>query len=319
MTDWLSSFRAWCRAFRPSPLSRPAWKEIAFWSLVCALLFALFHLHGANETAFHSLFLWLAHRWTGETAHCALIPFAAAAALWIKRRDIAAAPRSPCLPPLLLVALAAVLHWAGMISQQPRVSAFALVLFLWSIPCALYGLPLASRLLFPASYLLLAIPLNFLDSFSSPLRILASRVSAAILNGVGLRVIQDGAGLYAAEGNAFAFNVAPECSGLHSLLAMTALVAFYAWLTQKTLAKKWILFLCSIPVAIVANIVRIILVVVVAAVWDQQTAMGLWHDYSGYPIFLVGILLVLALDRLLNSNPSRLWSALKHKFFSPAS
>lgn len=317
MTDWLSSFRTWCRSFRPRPLSPAEWGEIAFWALLCALLFALFHLHGSTQNSLDSLFVWLTRRWTGETAHCALIPVAALAALWIKRRDIAAAPRSPCLPALFLVALAALLHWIGMVSQQPRVSAFAFILLLWSIPCALYGLSLASRILFPASYLLLAIPLNFLDSFSSPLRILASRVSAAILNGVGLRVVQDGAGLYAAEGNAFAFNVAPECSGLHSLLAMTALVAFYAWLTQKTLFKKWLLFLCSIPVAIVANIVRIILVVAVAAIWDQETAMGLWHDYSGYPIFLVGILLVLALDRLFNSNPAPLWHAFKQKFFSP--
>lgn len=318
MSDWLASFRDWRRAFRPRPLSIPAWKELSFWALLCALLFALFHLHGSNQNSFDSLFLWLKSRWRNETAHCAFIPLATLAALWLKRRDIASAPRSPCLPALFLVALAALFHWIGMMSQQPRISAFAFILFLWSIPCALYGYALARHLLFPLGYLLLAIPLNFVDSISSPLRILASRVSAAVLNGVGLHVIQDGAGLYAAESNAFAFNVAPECSGLHSLLAMTALVAFYAWLTQKSLVKKWILFLCSVPIAIVANIVRIILVVVVAAIWDQQTAMGLWHDYSGYPIFLVGILLVLLLDRILNSNPSRIWKSLKEKFFSPA-
>ena len=319
MADWLSSFHSWRRAFRPRPLSPAAWQELAFWGLLCALFFALFHLHGSNQNSFDSIFLWLNDRWSGETAHCALIPFASLAALWLKRRDIAAAPRSPCLPALFLVALAALFHWAGMMAQQPRVSAFAFLLFLWSVPCALYGYSLARHLIFPVGFLLLAIPLNFINSMSSPLRILASRVSAIVLNGFGLHVIQDGAGLYSAEGNAFSFNVAPECSGLHSLLAMTALVGFYAWLTQKSPAKKWVLFLCSIPIAIIANIFRIILVVVVAAIWDQQTAMGLWHDYSGYPIFLIGILLVLLVDRLLNSNPSRIWHSLKTKFFSPAS
>ena len=100
---------------------------------------------------------------------------------------------------------------------------------------------------------------------------------------------------------------------------MTALMAFYAWLTQKTLFKKWLLFLCCIPVAIVANVFRIILVVVVAAIWDQETAMGLWHDYSGYPVFLVGILLMLALDRLFNADYRSLWKRIANKYFSPVS
>jgi exosortase/archaeosortase family protein len=60
-------------------------------------------------------------------------------------------------------------------------------------------------------------------------------------------------------------------------------------------------------VAVVANICRIILVVVVAAFFGQKTAMGLWHDYSGYPIFLISILLMLAIDRLLNLDYRSAW------------
>ena len=132
-------------------------------------------------------------------------------------------------------------------------------------------------------------------------------------------VTRVGAGLFSAADNSFAFNVAPECSGLRSLLAMTALMGFYAWYSQKTLAKKWILFLCSVPVAIVANVCRIILVVVAAAFFGQETAMGLWHDYSGYPIFLIGIALMLALDRLLNLDYRTAWTQLAHLISGRAS
>ena len=204
----------------------------------------------------------------------------------------------------------------GVLAQQPRISSAGLVVLLWSLPFLLYGWGLARWLLFPCGYLFLAIPLNFIDSMTAPLRLFATVVSAAVLNGFGIEVQRVGAGLFSAAGNSFAFNVAPECSGLRSLLAMTALMAFYAWYSQKTLAKKWIFFLCCIPVAIVANVCRVILVVAVAAFLGQETAMGLWHDYSGYPIFLISVALMLALDRLLNLDYRTAWTKTKHLFLA---
>jgi len=144
-------------------------------------------------------------------------------------------------------------------------------------------------------------------------------VSAALLNGFGLHVQRIGSGIFSTAQNSFAFNVAPECSGLRSLLAMTALMAFYAWYSQKTPARKWLLFLFCIPVAVVANICRIILVVAAAAFFGQETAMGLWHDYSGYPIFLISVFLMLALDRLLNMDYRTAWTKLKKLLLAPAS
>ncbi len=79
------------------------------------------------------------------------------------------------------------------------------------------------------------------------------------------------------------------------------------------------LFLCSVPVAVVANIARIILVVVAAALFGQEIAMNLWHDYSGYPIFLISIVLMLGIDRLLNLDYRTTWKRIKNRFLSPAS
>jgi exosortase len=304
---------------RWQPLSGECRSALGFWAIAGAFLFYLFHIHGCDQDKFHSLFYWLWARWNGDYAYCAFLPLASLAALWIKRREIATAPRAVSWWGALPVVFGLFLHWLGVLVQHPRISTVGFIVLLWGIPFLLHGRRVAALTLFPAAYLLLCVPLNFIDSMTSPLRIFAAHASAVVLNGFGLHVIQDGAGLHSATDNAFSFNVAPECSGLHSLLAMTALIAFYAWLTQKTLGKKWLLFLCSIPVAIVANVFRIILVVVVAAIWDQDTAMGLWHDYSGYPVFLVGILLMLALDRLFNADWHALWKKLANRFFSPVS
>ena len=322
MQDRIETFLNWLRGFRFAPLSRTARRDIGFWAIAASALFFLFHLHGNSQeiaAARHSLFRWLATRWTGDYAYCAFLPLASMAALWMRRREISAARRQTDWRGAPIFVSGLVLHWIGVLAQQPRISSAGLVVILWALPFFLYGWDLARWLLFPCGYLFLAIPLNFIDSMTAPLRLFATAVSAVLLNGFGLQVQRVGAGLFSSAGNAFAFNVAPECSGLRSLLAMTALMGFYAWFSQKSLSKKWILFLLSLPVAVAANVARVILVVVVAAFWGQETAMGLWHDYSGYPIFLIGISLMLVADRLLNMDYRAAWNQISNRFFSPAS
>ena len=322
MHEHIRKLSNWWSGFRWSRLSTSAQLEIGFWSVIAGGLFFLFHLHGNSQevpTCRHSLFLWLRSRWVGDYAYCQFLPLASLVAVWWRRREIAAAPRRIDLRGIPLVIVALALHWIGVLAQQPRISAAAFILLLWSLPYLLYGFALARWLLFPCAYLLLAIPLNFIDSMTAPLRLLATVVSAGILNGFGLQIQRVGSGLFSTAQNAFAFSVAPECSGLRSLLAMTALMAFYAWYSQKTLVKKWALFLCSVPVAVIANIARIILVVVVAAIFGQDTAMGLWHDYSGYPIFLISIATMLAFDRILNLDYRTAWTKFKHLLLGRAS
>ena len=322
MQDPVQKFNTWRAGLRWSRLTRAAQLDIGFWAVVVAGLFFLFHLHGNSQevaTCRRSLFLWLNSRWSGDYAYCMVLPLASLWALWLRRREITAAPHRANWwgAPLLVGALA--IHWVGVLAQQPRLSAGGFILTLWAIPFLIYGWGLARWLLFPCGYLCLAIPLNFIDSMTAPLRLFATMVAGVVLNGVGLEVHRLGAGLFSGASNSFAFNVAPECSGLRSLLAMTALMGFYAWYSQKTLVKKWGLFLLSIPVAIIANICRIFLVVLVAAFWGQETAMGLWHDYSGYPIFIISIILMLALDRLFNMDYRRAWTFCKNQFLGRAS
>ena len=96
------------------------------------------------------------------------------------------------------------------------------------------------------------------------------------------------------------FDVADPCSGLRSLLAMTALTAVYAYFTQKTALKKWILFAASVPLAVVGNIARIVTVAVVAEAAGGKLALGIYHDYSGYILFTASITMMVVIGGLLN-------------------
>jgi len=110
--------------------------------------------------------------------------------------------------------------------------------------------------------------------------------------------------------------VAGACSGLRSLLAMTALTAAYAYFTQRTLLRKWILFAFSIPIAIAFNLIRVSTIGLVAEAFGERFAVSLYHDYAGYVFFAVGILLMVAIGGLIALDYRGVWKRWKAQLVS---
>lgn len=317
--------RIWSERWRLAELSREDLIRIGLASVMLALIFVLFHFQGntTDVRAFgRSALAWMIERWddddgTGDYSHGWLVPIVCGAVVWMKRREIAAAPKSVSRVGLALVITALLMHWLGAKAQQTRLSLFGLVLLIWAIPFYLYGWRTAKLLIFPCSYLIFCIPLNFLDSLTFPLRLFATIISTAMLNGLGIAAERSGSAIYSMAAGGFSFDVADPCSGIRSLLALTALTAVYAYFTQKTLLRKWLLFLAAIPLAIVGNIARIVVVAIVAEAFGQQLALGLFHDYSGYVVFSVAITLMLGIGSLLNTNFQEVRERWRHALLGP--
>ena len=176
------------------------------------------------------------------------------------------------------------------------------ILLIWSVPYALWGRGVARLMVFPAAFLLFTIPVSsFLDVFTIHLRMFSTTLATALLNGVGIVVERSGTALYSrVPGAEFNVDVADPCSGIRSMFAMMALTAAFAYFFLRSPWKRWVLLAFSVPVAIVGNMVRIISICLVAVWFGQDTALGYYHDYSGYPIFLVGVLMVFALSEWLS-------------------
>jgi len=271
-------------------------------------LLVLFHFLG-NTTDVRlfsrSVLRWMVSRWCdstfaiGEYSHGWLIPLVSLIALWRKRNELLAAPKSVFWPAAWIVVSGLALHWLGARAQQPRVSLMSLVILLWAIPFFLYGRSVARHLVFPCFYLVFCIPLNFFDTFSFDLRILATVASTWILNGLGIDVVRSGSAIHAVNG-VFSLEVADACSGIRSLLALTALTAAYAYFVQRVFWKRAVLFLSAIPLAVIGNMVRVTSIGVVARLLGQNMALEYYHNYSGYIVFVVAVLLLVAIEKALN-------------------
>ncbi len=237
-----------------------------------------------------------------DMGHGWIVPLFSAALIWRRRRDLAAAVGAPSWRGFACVLLGLFLFWVGVRGDQVRISQIALFWTLWSLSYAICGAAFARLMVFPAVFLLFTVPLSFLDIFTVKLRFLTSALATWLLNGIGIPVVRSGTGLHCLAGEGFNLDVADPCSGLRSIFALSALTAAYAYVTQKTLLKKWILFLCSVPVAVLGNLVRIFSIAVVAKFCGQEVATGFYHDYSGYIVFLVGILAVMQIGAWLQGK-----------------
>ncbi len=272
--------------------------------LVCmlALLLAL--------AVFAGTFDWMAYEFAlprNDLSHGWLVPLFSAYVVWTRRAELRRAAGRPDLRGLAAVTAGLALFWLGSRGGQMRLCQLALIWEVWALPFALYGGGVARLMFFPATYLCFCIPMGFLDFFTVRLRLGTAAFAASVLNGVGIPVVREGTGLQSLAGEGFSLDIADPCSGLRSLFAMTALTAAYAFLTLRGRSRQWLLFLCAVPLAVIGNAVRIFSITLVARFLGTRAATGFYHDYSGYVVFLVGVLLMLRLGAWIARLPPRRW------------
>lgn len=194
---------------------------------------------------------------------------------------------------LLLFSLA--IHFLALRGDIPRASIVAYVSLLFGIAWYLHGWSVVKTLLFPFGMLLFMVPMEFIDeTLGVPLRLLATNLSVFLMRMVGLTVVQ--------TGNWFAigsmeFTVDAPCSGLKSLIALTALGATFAYVTQPTFFKKLLLASCAIPIAIMANVVRLSCVGIFAHLISKEFAVTVFHDHAAVFLYVLAILIFMSLDK----------------------
>lgn len=302
------SSRIWSERWRLGALERQELVQIGFMALIFGLVYMLFHLFGnmVPDVGSRSAFRWMVARWSDKVSfgadysHGYLIPFVSIGACWFRRDQLIKAPKKSNKYGLWVIVGALALHWLGAKIQQTRLSLMSLIMIIWGVPLYLWGWQLAKVLIFPCSYLIFCVPLNFLDALAFPLRMLSAKMATVIVNVIGIEALQRGSAIWVGPNYEIPLDVADPCSGLRSLLAMTALTAVYAYSTQKTLVKKWLLFMCSIPLAVFGNIGRITTIAVMSQAVGREIALGVYHDFSGYILFTVSISLMVALGALFN-------------------
>jgi exosortase len=239
----------------------------------------------------------------GNVSHGWIILVIAAHALWKQKGQLQKTSKNYSFLGIFCVIVVLAIHLLSKRSLLLYPQQLLFITLLWSLAYSVWGWQVAKLLIFPVWYLVftISIPVT-VEELVLKLQHISSTSVFYVMNGLGFEVFQSGNALSSvAEDSEFQFLVAGSCSGIRSLTALTAFAAAYAWYTQRNMIKKWLLFAIAIPIAILCNIIRVFSICLVAFFWGQNTAIGYYHDYSGYIIVLIGILLIFQCDGLMRS------------------
>lgn len=233
------------------------------------------------------------------------IPLFSLYVLWRERQAIRQSVGAPSWLGFLVVVPFAFLGFLGVRGTQVRLEIVGFVGVLIGLVWAFFGQRTMRQTLFPALFLLFCLPLHtYLDLVTIHLRMFAVSLAYGVLQGCGADVVREGTMLASSTGS-FAIDIAEPCSGIRSLFALMALAAGYGYFTQPTWLWRGLLFALSIPIAIIGNACRILSIAAVATTCSPGFATGFYHDYSGYVVFLVSLLLMVAAGGLLAKGAER--------------
>jgi exosortase len=174
-----------------------------------------------------------------------------------------------------------------------------MVVVLAGLTLLLLGGAWLRALAFPLAFLVFAVPIPAVirNVIAFPLQLFAAQTAAFCLGGAGVPVVREGNVIVLAQTT---LEVADACSGIRSLQALLALGAVYAYLTQRRLWKRLVLFLSAIPIAIAGNAFRVSGTGFLAHFFGLETAQGFYHSLAGYLMFGVAFVGLLICGSLLN-------------------
>lgn len=234
-------------------------------------------------------------RWSlqDEYSHGFLIPAISGWLLWTRRQALVESLGRSSWVGLLVGALAGWIHIVGELSALVTLSQLAMILALFGVSLCVGGAALLRVTFVPITFLVFAIPLPyFLDStLSWRLQLLSSQLGVTFIRLVDVPVYLEGNVIDL--GN-YKLQVVEACSGLRYLYPLLSLGFIVAWMFQGPMWQRAVLFLSAVPIAIVMNSARLLLVALLVNQWGPEQTEGSLHLFEGWIVFLACAGLLLA-------------------------
>ena len=234
-----------------------------------------------------------------DYSHGFLIPILSVYFLWEKRHTFLALPRQPSVMGLCTLLGGLALLLVGHVGAELFLMRASIVVVLFGLTLYLGGWQYLRRMTFPLGFLLFMIPWPalILNMLTFPLQLLAARLSTASLQLIDLPVYREGNVIFLPHTT---LEVVEACSGIRSLVSLLALAVVFAYVTQHHLWKIVLLVLSAIPIAIVTNAFRIWGTGMLAHFYGTQAAEGFYHSFTGWLVFVIAFLLLIAEGLILS-------------------
>ncbi len=155
---------------------------------------------------------------------------------------------------------------------------------------------------FPVLYLAFALPPpdQMVAVLTQPVKIAISSAAVKFLYALGYPIGSSGVMIQIAQ---FELLVAAACSGLNSLLTLSAICMFYVYLKNKDNKGLFIgMALLVIPIAVLANFIRVLILILITYYGGEAAAQGFLHDFAGILTFAAALATLMAIEALVTSR-----------------
>ncbi len=243
----------------------------------------------------------LVHDWytNPDFSHGFVIPVFVAYLLWEQRERIELIPQHAAWPGVVCVTLALIVLLTGIYGADLFLSRISLVLLFVGLVWTFAGSRMVRELALPLGALLLAIPFPAIvfNRITFPLQLLASHLASVALPLFNVPVLREGNVI---QLPAIQLEVAEACSGIRSLMTLFTVAVIYGYFAERSLSKRVILALASLPIAVAANAIRIIGTGLCVQYWSPDKALGFFHEFSGWLMFVISTICLYLVHRILS-------------------
>jgi exosortase len=240
----------------------------------------------------------LAAQWWRDPnfSHGFLVPVFAGYVIWSQREHLGQLPVRPSWAGLPVLFVAMCLLVVGVLGVELFLTRASLLLAFAGLVIYFMGWQFLRAVLFPLAFLLLMIPLPAIlfNQITFPLQLLASKLASALLPLAGVPVLREGNVIMLP---AMTLEVAEACSGIRSLMSLLTLAVVYGYVLETRTSWRVLLALAALPIAVLANSLRIVGTGLLVQYWDPDKAEGFFHTFSGWIIFVVSLVLLFLVHR----------------------
>ncbi|HEV3330877.1 MAG TPA: exosortase [Bryobacteraceae bacterium] len=248
----------------------------------------------------------LIHQWDADPdmSHGFFVPAISAFMIWQRRHELMAIKTRPDWRGLALVLYGTAQLYLATLGAELFLARTALVITIFGAVWMLGGMLMLRKLFFPLFLLFFMVPIPAViyNRITFPLQLLASRLAGDALSVMGLPVLREGNILELPEQR---LSVVEACSGIRSLLTLTFLSLVFGHFFEKKTWIRVVLFLSTVPIAIVANASRVTLTGLLTE-WKPEFAEGFFHTAQGWVIFMVSLFILILFHQVL-TRVARRW------------
>jgi exosortase len=220
---------------------------------------------------------------------------------WERREALRNAASRPSLVGAVLVVASLLLLLGGLLGAELFLSRVSLIGLLAGITLFVWGRDHLRILAFPIAFLLLMLPLPAIifNQIAFPLQLLASRAGEAALVVAGIPVFREGNVLQLPTRT---LEVAEACSGIRSLVSLVTLGVVLGYFTERRIGRRVAIALAAVPIAIIANAVRVAGTGLASELVSPAAAEGFFHAFSGWLMFVVAFAGLMAVQRAIGAR-----------------